>query len=323
MPGAETAAAVSSLPLVSAGPPDDFIIDGRGAPAPGSPSWNARYIMATPRLFGALRIPLKRGRLLGESDSASQPLVAVVNETAARLYWPNDDPLERTLRFYPRETSPSIRIVGVVGDVRSIGAHIAPPPAIYVPYDQAPRPAYQGRSMSFVVRARNNPNDLAASARSAVSEIDAGLPLAGVRPMAAVVSAATGQTRFTTLAMSFFAGVAFFLAALGLYGVVAQAVDQRVREMGIRIALGARRGQIFRLIIGNAMSLTGLAIMVGVGGALALARTMDGLLSGVTTTDPATYAAVIALLSTGAFLASYIPARRAMRLDPLTALRAE
>ena len=293
MPGAETAAAVSSLPLVSAGPPDDFIIDGRATPAPGSPSWNARYIMATPRLFGALRIPLKRGRLLADGDDALRPLVAVVNETAARTYWPNDDPVGKTLRFYPRETSPSIRIVGVVGDVRSMGARVAAPPAIYVPYDQAPRPAYQGRSMTFVVRARDNPTDLVASARSVVAAIDEGLPLAGVRPLTTIVSEASGQTRFTTLTMSFFAGVAFFLAALGLYGVVAYAVEQRVREMGIRIALGARRGEIFRLIVGNAMGLTAGAVIVGVGAALVLTRMMAGLLFVVHSTDPTTYVAVI------------------------------
>jgi putative ABC transport system permease protein len=323
LPGADTAAAVSSLPLVSAGPPDDFVIDGRAAPGAGSPSWNARYIMATPRLFAALRIPLKRGRLLGASDAASRPLVAVINETAARLYWPNEDPVGKNLRYYPRETSPSIQIVGIVGDVRSMGANVAAPAAIYVPYDQAPRPAYQGRSMTFVVRAHGNPNDLVASARSVVAAIDAGLPLASVRPLTVVVSEAMGPARFTTLVMSFFAGVAFFLAALGLYGILAYAVEQRGREIGIRIALGARPREIFRLIVGNAMSLTAIAIIVGVGAALALTRLMSGLLSGVTSTDRTTYAAVIVLLSAAALLASYIPARRAIRADPLLALRAE
>jgi putative ABC transport system permease protein len=173
------------------------------------------------------------------------------------------------------------------------------------------------------VRAHGNPNDLVASARSVVAAIDAGLPLASVRPLTVVVSEAMGPARFTTLVMSFFAGVAFFLAALGLYGILAYAVEQRGREIGIRIALGARPREIFRLIVGNAMSLTAIAIIVGVGAALALTRLMSGLLSGVTSTDRTTYAAVIVLLSAAALLASYIPARRAIRVDPLLALRAE
>ena len=323
LPGAESAAAVSSLPLVSAGPPDDFIIEGRAAPAPGSPAWNARYIMATPRVFGTLRIPLKRGRLLGAGDNTSAPLVAVINETAARLYWPNEDPVGKTIRYYPREKSPSIRIVGIVGDVRSRGPNSPPPPAIYVPYDQSPRPGYQGRSMTFVVRALGNPDDLVASARAVVSAIDPGLPLANVRPMTDVVTAASGRTRFTTLVMTFFAAIAFFLAALGLYGIIAYAVEQRMREMGIRIALGAGHREILRLIVGNAMSLTAIAVIIGVAAALALTRMMTGLLSGVTSTDPTTYVAVVALLWISALVASYLPARRAMRADPLLALRAE
>jgi putative ABC transport system permease protein len=323
VPGVESAAAVSSLPLASAGPPDDFSIDGRGAPEPGAPAWNARYIMATPGFFTTLRIPLKRGRLISPSDTMSAPLVAVINETAARMYWPNDDPVGKTVRYYPLDMSPAIRIVGIVGDVRSIGANLPAPPALYVPYDQAPRPGYQGRSMTFAIRARGNPNDLVGSARAAVADIDEGLPLANVRPMTDVVSATGGQARFTTLVMSFFAGVAFFLAALGLYGILAYAVEQRVREMGIRLALGARRSEIFRLIVGNAMSLTAIALAVGVVAALVLTRLMAGLLSGVTSADPVTYVAVVVLLSATALVASYLPARRAMRADPLLALRVE
>ncbi len=233
VPGVETAGAVSNLPLASGGPPDDFVIEGRAAPPPGAPAWNARYLMATPRLFRALGITLKRGRLISESDVPGQPAVAVVNETAARLYWPGEDPIGRTIRYYPTETSPSIRIVGVVGDVRSMGANTPAPAAIYVPFAQAPRPAYSGRAMTFVVRAAGDPAAVLTSARTAVADIDAGLPLANVRLMTEVVAATTGQPRFTTLVMSFFAAVAFFLAGLGLYGILALAVEQRVREIGV------------------------------------------------------------------------------------------
>ena len=323
MGGAESAGAITNLPLASAGPPDDFVIDGRPDPPAGSAAWNARYLMVTPRLFGALRMPLKRGRLLTESDVPGQPLVAVVNETAARLYWPGDDPVGRTIRYYPRETSPSIRIVGVVGDVRSLGPDTPAPPAVYVPYAQAPRPPYAGRSMTFVVRGRGNPTDLAPSARTAAADVDPALPLANVRPMTVVVGLATGQSRFTTIVMSFFACIAFFLAALGLYGILAYAVEQRVREIGVRMALGADSATIFRLIVGSGLGLAAAGILIGIPAAFVLTRLLGGLLSGVTATDPLTYASVVLLLSASALLASYLPARRATRVNPLTALRAD
>jgi predicted permease len=323
MADAESAGAISNLPVASAGPPDDFVIEGRPAPAAGTPGWNARYIMATPRAFRALRIPLKRGRLLSESDVAGQPLVAVVNETAARVYWPGDDPVGRTIRYFPQETSPSIRIVGVVGDVRSMGPTTAPPPAVYVPYAQSPREAYEGRSMTFVVRSRWEQAGLAAPSRAAVASVDPSLPLANVRSMSEVVAIATGQPRFTTVVMTFFAGVAFFLAGLGLYGILAYRVEQRVREIGVRMALGADNREIFRLIIGGGLGLAALGILIGVPAALALTRLLRGFLSGVTTTDPLTYGAVITLLTLSALLASYLPARRATRVDPIAALRGE
>jgi len=323
MADVESAGAISNLPVASAGPPDDFAIEGRPAPAAGTPGWNARYVMATPRAFGALRIPLKRGRLLSERDVAGQPLVALVNETAARMYWHGDDPVGRTIRYFPQETSPSIRIVGIVGDVRSLGPTMAPPPAVYVPYAESPREAYEGLSMVFVVRSRGDPAGLAAASRAAVASVDPALPLANVGPMSGVVAIATRQPRFTTVVMTFFAGVAFFLAGLRLYGVLAYRVEQRVREIGVRMALGADSREIFRLIIGGGLGLAALGLLIGVPAAFALTRLLGGLLSGVTATDPITYGAVIALLTLSALLASYLPARRATRIDPIAALRGE
>lgn len=322
-PGVEIAGSLSNLPLASAGPPDDFVIEGRPKPPPGAPVWSARYLMATPRVFRALGIPLKRGRLITEADAPGRPFVGLINEAAARLYWPGEDPIGRTIRYYPQETSPSIRIVGVVGDVRSLGASAPAPPAVYVPLAQAPRPPYDGRMMTFIVRAGGDPAAVAASARAAVASIDVGLPLANVRPMSEVVSAAAGQPRFTTVVMTFFAGVAFFLAALGLYGILAYAVEQRIREIGVRVALGAGNREIFRLIVGNGMGLALVGVGVGVPAALALTRLMGGVLSGVTSTDPVTYVAVVAMLAISALLASYLPARRATRVDPIVALRTD
>jgi predicted permease len=321
--GVEAAGAISNLPLQSAGPPDDFVIEGRPPQPPGSPAWNARYLMTTPGTFEALRIRVKRGRLLSERDVAGQPLVALINETAARLYWPDDDPVGRAIRYFPQETGPSIRIVGIVADVRSLGANRPAPPTVYVPFGQAPRDAYEGRSMTFVVRVRGNPTDAAGSARAAVAAIDAGLPLANVRPMTAVVAAAAGQPRFTMLVMSFFAGVAFLLGGLGLYGIVAYTVEQRVREIGIRMALGADSHEIVRLVVRNGTGLAAAGIGIGIPAALAATRAMTGLLSGVTSTDLETYLAVVVMLAGSALLASYLPARRATRVDPLVALRTE
>ncbi|MGH9374223.1 MAG: FtsX-like permease family protein, partial [Vicinamibacterales bacterium] len=320
-PGVEIAGAVSALPLVSAGPADGFVIEGRPEPSPGAPLWNARFLMTTPRLFPALGIRLKRGRLFADGDVAGRPLVAIINETTAQLYWSGDDPVGRTIRYDPQQ---SIQIVGIVGDVRSMGATEPAPPAIYVPLAQAPRPpVYEGRSMTFVVRAAGDPAAIAPSARAAVASIDTGLPLANVRPMLEVVSAAGAQPRFTTVVMSLFAGAAFLLAGLGLYGILAYSVEQRIREMGVRIALGASGAEIFRLIVGSGMGLALVGVLVGIPAALALTRLMSGVLSNVASTDPVTYVAVVAMLGVAAFLASYLPARRAIRVDPVVALRAE
>lgn len=322
-PGVETAGAISNLPLASAGPPDSFVIEGRPQPPSGFLAWNARYLMATPRMFRALGIRLKRGRLLAETDAAGQPPVAVINETAARLYWSGEDPIGRRIRYYPQETNQWIQIVGIVGDVKSIDASQPAPPAVYVRLAQAPRPPYQGRGMTFLVRTASNPAVIAASARAAVASIDSGLPVADLRTMNEVISRASGQPRFTTLVMSFFAGIAFFLSALGLYGTLAYGVEQRIREIGVRVALGADKRRIVRLVVGNGMGLALVGVVIGVPAALALTRLMAGMLSGVSSTDPVTYIAVVAMLVTSALLASYLPARRATQVDPIVALRTE
>jgi len=177
--------------------------------------------------------------------------------------------------------------------------------------------------MTFLVRVPGNPTAVVASARAAVASIDPGLPMANVRPMSEVVSATVGQPRFTTLVVSFFAGAAFLLGALGLYGILAYTVEQRIREIGVRLALGAGRREIFRLILGNGMGLALVGVLVGVPAALMLTRLMSAMLSGVTSTDPVTYLAVVVILAAAAFVASYAPARRATRVDPLVALRTE
>jgi predicted permease len=323
LPGAESVGGMSALPLAAAGPLWAFSLEGRPAPSPGERPWSARYLTVMPGVFQTLRIPLKRGRLLDERDVAERPLVAVINESAARLYWADDDPIGRTIRFNASPREP-LQIVGVVGDVRSLGPGEPAPPAVYLPLAQSgPAAAWLGRIMQFVVRTSGNPADLAVSARAAVSSVDPALPLVGLRPMAEVASAASGQPRFTTLVMSVFAGVAFFLAALGLYGILAYSVEQRIREIGVRVALGASRGEVLRLVIGHGMRLTVIGAMVGVPAALVVTRLIGSVLPGVTGVDPVVYGGVVAVLAASAFVASYLPARRATQVDPLVALRSE
>jgi putative ABC transport system permease protein len=323
LPGVEAVGTTTNLPMVSPGPADNFAIDGRPMPAPGELQWNARYIMATPAMFRTLGMSLKRGRLIDDTDLPGRPLVAVINETTARRYWPNEDPIDKSIRYYPLETSPLIRIVGVVGDVRSQGPSQPAPPSVYVPFAQAPRPVYQGRAVTFMVRVSGDPNAMVPAARAAIAAVDAGLPLAGVQPMSQVVADSTGQPRFATLVMSFFAAVAFFLSGLGLYGMLSYGVEQRVREIGVRVALGAGRGEIVRLIVGQGMTLALIGVAIGIPAAWAVTRLLGDVLSGVSTSDPLAYLAVAAMLVVAALLATYLPARRATQVDPLVALRAE
>jgi predicted permease len=323
LPGVESVGGTWALPLASTGSNWGFSIEGRPALPKGESQANASSLIVMPGVFEALRIPLKRGRLLDERDVAERPFVAVINETAARLYWSGDDPIGSAFRFgfRPRDV---IRIVGVVGDVRSAGPSEAAPPTVYLPLAQSPPlPAYMGRFMTFVVRTSGNPMELATAARTTVASVDAGLPPVRLRPMAVVVSAASGQPRFTTLVMSAFAGAALLLAVLGLYGILAYGVEQRTREIGVRLALGAGRGEVLRLVIGHGMKLTLIGAVVGVPAALAVARLIGGMLPGITNADPLIYVAVVLLLAASAFMASYVPARRATRVDPLVALRSD
>lgn len=323
LPGVESVGGTWALPLASTGSNWGFSIEGRPALRQGESQANASSLIVMPGVFEALRIPLKRGRLLDERDVAERPFVAVINETAARLYWAGDDPIGSAFRFgfRPRDV---IHIVGVAGDVRSAGPSEAAPPTVYLPLAQSPPlPAYMGRFMTFVIRTSGNPMDLATSARTAVASVDAGLPPVRLRPMATVVSAASGQPRFTTLVMSAFAAAALLLAVLGLYGILAYGVEQRTREIGVRVALGAGRGEVLRLVIGHGMRLTLIGAMVGVPAALIVTQLIGGMLPGITNADPVIYAAVVLLLAASAFMASYVPARHATQVDPLVALRSD
>jgi predicted permease len=322
LPGVVSVGAISNLPLQSAGPPDDFLIEGAPAPSSGEPARNARYLMVTPGALETLRVPLRRGRLISEQDALGQPLVAVINEAAARTYWPSDDPIGRRIRYHG-DNQPWITVVGIVGDVRSMGLDRPAPPAIYVPLAQSPRPHYEGRAMTVCVRSHITAAALVPSLRDTVRNLDSALPLANVLSMTAVIERAADQPRFAAFLMAFFACSALALGAIGIYGVLAYAVERRRMEIGVRIALGADRGRIYRLVIARGLRLAALGVFCGLVMAQGVTRTLSGLLYGVSPTHALTFTAVPLILVTVALIACAIPAWRATRVDPVLALRGE
>jgi putative ABC transport system permease protein len=329
--GGVTAAGASEfLPLSGADSATPFFVDGRPKPAPGDEQ-KAHYRSVTPGYFGAMGISLVRGRLLTDRDGAAGARVALVNETMARQYWAGRNPIGQrmaitleALRFRP-DGPPTLdipsgmrEIVGIVGDVRHNSVQTDPLPEVYMPFAQRPM-----RTMTVVLRTDADPLAVARDARHVVSAIDPDQPIANVNTVSALVSASIAQPRFNVLLLSAFAAVAMILAVVGVYGVMSYSVALRTREIGVRIALGGQASDIAGLIVrqGMRVALTGLAI--GLVSALALGRVMTGLLFGVTATDPLTFAAAGVVLAAVALAACYLPARRAMRIDPVTALRNE
>ncbi|MDT5271512.1 MAG: putative transport system permease protein [Acidobacteriota bacterium] len=317
LPGVEAAGAVLSLPLggdtYNVG--RSFIREGR--PATPEESANASYLVATPGYFGALRIPLVSGRTFMAQDSEKAPMVVVINETMARRYWPGESPLGKRITIWRDEKFPR-EIVGVVGDTRSNPAEPAGA-QMYVPFAQDPNWA----SLSLVVRTSADPASLAAAARNEVHALDKAIPVYNARPMSNVVAASLAERRASTLLVGAFALLALLLALVGIYGVTAYYVTQRTHEIGLRMALGARARHILGLVVGRSLRLTLAGLAVGLCGALALTRVMESLLYEVKPADPVTLAAAAALLGAISLLACLLPARRAARVDPLIALRAE
>ncbi|HEX8144775.1 MAG TPA: ABC transporter permease [Pyrinomonadaceae bacterium] len=315
LPGVQAAAVVSSLPLSGAFESTDIIIEGRPNPPSGQEP-QANYTMISADYFRVMSIPLMKGRTVSERDTKDAPAVVVVSETLAGRYWPNEEAIGKRLTMgfekTPRE------VVGVVGDVRQNSLDVETPLAVYLPYQQFP---YAG--MTLVVRTASDPQTMASVARREVQTIDQSLPVSNVRSMEEVVSNSVSQRRFSMTLLGLFATVALLLAAVGIYGVMAYSVAERVHEIGIRIALGAQGRDILRLIVGQGMILTLAGVALGLAGAFLLTRLMSSLIYGVSATDPLTFAGVSLSLSAVALLACYIPARRATRVDPMEALRYE
>jgi|SRR5688572_16578069 len=327
LPGVESAGAISSLPLQGgAGGLNDFIIEGRPQPAPGEQSWNAGETMVTPGYFETMRIPLITGRTIEARDQREAPWVAVINEEAVRLYWPDEDPIGKRIRYGSLQNPDAeprwITIVGVVKNTLMNGAQGELRPQIFYPHAQMVRD-FGGRFMTIVARASSDPLAVAAAVNATLREADRALPPVGGQLMENIVNSSVGQPRFTSQLATFFAVVALLLGALGIHGVLSYVVAQRVGELGVRLALGARPAALLRLVIGQGMWLACMGVALGVVAALAGTRALRGLLFGVGPSDPTIFVIAVAVLGTAAFLACYGPARRAARIDPMTALRAE
>ncbi|MGC1105331.1 MAG: ABC transporter permease, partial [Candidatus Acidiferrales bacterium] len=280
----------------------------------------ANYTMVSPGYFSAVGTPILRGRAFLESDTANSMPVAVISAALAKKFWPGQDPLGKQIAprsmVFPAET-----IVGVAADVKRLSLREAPPPEMYVPYTQKIWPSLL--TMDVVLRTTQDPASLAASARQAIHSVDSDLPVADVKTMNDIVGDSVAQPRFAVLLLGAFGGLALLLATIGMYGVISYNVVQRTQEIGIRITLGAQRRDVFRMVLGHGIRLAALGIGIGLAAAFGVTRVMKSFLYGVAATDPLTFVAVSLLLLAVALLACYIPARRAMRVDPMVALRYE
>ncbi len=313
-PGIRSAGVVTSLPLSGAWESSGFQVVGR-PPLPAGESREAVYAGVSEGYFDALGIPLVRGRLFSAVDRDSAASVALISESMARTYWPNEDPVgARIEAFFGRP----LEIVGVVGDVRTRDLGAVPAPTMYFPLSLYPAP-----TMRLVVRSSGDPLGQVAAVRSALRAIDPTVPLTEIRPMDEVLAESVAQQRFSALLMGGFALAALGLAVLGLYGVISFGVARRGREIGVRLALGAEPRQVVGMVVreGIAMALIGVAL--GLVGAVALGRLLSSLVYQVSPSDPLTLAGVCVSLLLVAVLASLVPARRAMLVDPVTAFREE
>jgi predicted permease len=317
LPGVASAAVATNLPLTSSGNSVGIAIEGRADPAPDRvPIVITRVV--SPGYFKTMTIPLLEGRVFTEGDKADSPTAVVISETTARRFWPGENALGKHIKI-GRSTSPRpwLTVVGVVKDVRQFELIIEPQPQMYLPYQQAD--FFDPRSL--IIRTNFDPLSLAGTVRQTVWEIDKDQPVSDISSMEEIVSDSVARQRFSMLLLGVFAGLAMVLAAVGIYGVMSYSVAQRTREIGIRMALGAQRSDVMKMTIGQGLRLVLTGVAIGLVGAFVLTRVMSTLLFGVSPTDPLTFISISIVLVSVAVLASYVPALRATRVDPMFALR--
>ncbi len=328
LPEVEAAAASCCVPL-QGGFGLGFIIEGR--PLEGPAHGGGSFTPISPGYFDVFRIPLLRGRAFTDQDAAGAPGVTIINQAMARQYWPDANPVGERITI-GRGLGPGMEegpreIIGVVGDVRDGALSRDPNPIMYVPWTQLPD-AHSANLLSITalaweVRTRAEPAGVLEAIQAKLRDASGGLPVAQFRAMGDVVRQSTARSDFNMLLLTVFAGVALVLATIGVYGLMAYSVEQRQQEMGIRMALGADASRVRDLVVRQGMSLVLLGVAIGVASAFALARVMTGFLFGVTSRDPLVFVVVPFVLAAAAWLGVWWPARRAARVDPVTALRVE
>jgi putative ABC transport system permease protein len=319
LPGVVAAGYTTWVPLTNMGGATGIAIEGHPEPAPGQrPIPNVRIISKD--YMAALRMKLIQGRLFDDRDGSGSPLVALINQTMARNLWPGENPEgKRFKRTAPGDEARWITIVGIVGDVHQAGLAVPARAEMYLPYQQQEffSPDY------LAIRTSGNPLLLAETVRQQIWSVDKQQPVADVMPLEQLVNEDLAPERMQASLLGSFAALALLLASLGIYAVLSFVVTQRSQEIGVRVALGARSQDVLRMVFAHGLKLFGIGAGIGLAAALALSRTLAHLLYGVSADDPLSFAVVILLLGAVTLLACYIPARRAMRVDPLVALRYE
>jgi putative ABC transport system permease protein len=320
LPGVQSAAVGTVIPLTDSHSRSDVTIEGMALPTPGNFPHPDVHIVS-PGYITALGIPLLRGRTFTDQDNEKAPLAGMINAMVARRFFPNEDPIGKRFMFgHPSAANPPkwYTVVGVVSDTRLYGLANPARLEVYVPFRQNPR-----NSMALVVKSGADPASLTSAIRDVVQSIDKDQPVFAVSTMQELVSNSVATRRMTLVLLGLFSGLALVLGAIGIYGVISYSVAQRTHEIGIRMALGAPRADVFRLVVGEGLKLAGVGITIGIAAAFGLARLLSSLLYGISATDFETFLGVAVLLALVALVACYVPARRAMRVDPTVALRYE
>jgi len=317
LPGIRSAGLVSRLPIDGSDWNSPFVASDKPTPRNATPF--AAFTLPTTGYFEAIGTPLVRGRTFHDGDTAESTPIVIINESLARQTWPGENPIGKQLKQgFPEQPKPWREVVGVVADVKYNGIAEPTPLQIYIPATQE-----TPRDLAIVVRTSGPPATLADAVERAIHALDKDVPIYSVRTMENVLTESMSQERMALIVLGLFASVAVALAAIGLYGVVSHAVTERTHEIGVRMALGATARQVVQLVVRQGLVTTSLGLAIGIAAAIALSRFIAGLLFGVEPTDPMTFAAVVTTLFAVAAIACYVPAWRATRVDPTTALRAE
>jgi putative ABC transport system permease protein len=319
LPGVQHVGYTTSAPLSWKGGTGWFEVEGRPLVEGG----DANFRQISPDYFQAIGTKIIEGRFFDDHDNAKSQPVAIVNQAMARQFWPDEPALGKRFRPGNYPARPWLTIVGIVGDTLQMGLQKAAKPEMYFPYDQVSNDYYFFAPRDLVIRTADDPQKLAAAAREAIWSVDARQPVSNIQTMNEIVAEEISDQRIAMILLAALAALALLLASIGVYGVLSYAVSRRTQEIGVRMALGARRASILGMVVGDAMLMVAIGSCLGLAASLVLTRLMSSLLFGVGARDPLTIAGVVATLVTVSLIASYIPARRATRIDPLAAIRYE